>query len=87
MYIPPSDRRFWLRSAQFWERTGAKISRVLIAGVVLAELTKQVYSPIDPGVGVLVPSPIDVLGGIARPRRGPQEVARDQAKDEGTGSG
>ncbi|TRW95719.1 methyltransferase domain-containing protein [Paracoccus sp. M683] len=76
LYIPPSDRRFWLRSAQFWERTGARISRVLIAGVVLAELTKQVHGPAGSGSGVHVPSPIEVLGGIARPRPGRQEVAR-----------
>ncbi|AUH63628.1 class I SAM-dependent methyltransferase [Paracoccus zhejiangensis] len=78
LYIPPSDRRFWLRSAQFWERTGTRISRVLIAGVVLAELSKQVLGPVGTGVGVHVPSPIEVLGGITRPRPGRQEVARHQ---------
>lgn len=77
LYIPPSDRRFWLRGAQFWERTGVRISRVLIAGVVLAELSKQVQGAIASGASVHVPSPIDVLGGIARPRPGRQEVARD----------
>lgn len=78
VYIPPSDRRFWLRSAEFWERTGTRISRVLIAGVMLAELTKQVQAPVGPGLRVHVPSPIDVLGGIARPRReGQQAMNRD----------
>lgn len=81
LYIPPSDRRFWLRSAQFWERTGARISRVLVAGVVLAELTKQVHSPVGPGVGVHLPSPIEVLGGIARPRPGRQQALRDGRSD------
>lgn len=68
IYIPPSDRRFWLRSAQFWERTGARISRVLVAGVILVELTKQTRAPIGPGVKIHVPSPLEILDGVARPR-------------------
>lgn len=68
LYIPPSDRRFWLRSAQFWERTGAKIARLLIAGVVVAEFGKQVSAPAKPGKAVVVPSPLEVLEGIRSPR-------------------
>ncbi|AXC49638.1 methyltransferase domain-containing protein [Paracoccus suum] len=67
LYIPPSDRRFWLGSAQIWERAGARISSFLVAGVVLAEFTKQVRAPLPPGSKVLVPSPLGVLEGIARP--------------------
>lgn len=68
LYIPPSDRRFWLRSAQMWERTGTRIARLLIAGVVVTEFSKQVPAPVGPGRAVVVPSPLDVLGGIRRPR-------------------
>lgn len=68
LYIPPSDRRFWLRSAQFWERTGARISKVLIAGILLVELTKKTRGLVGPGAPATVPSPLEVLGGIARPR-------------------
>lgn len=68
VYIPPSDRRFWLRSAQMWERTGTRISRVLIAGVVLVELSKQTRAPAGPGVKVHVPSPLDILDGVGLPR-------------------
>ncbi len=68
LYIPPSDRRFWLRSAQFWERTGTRISKVLIAGILLVELTKKTRGAIGPAVPATVPSPLEVLGGIARPR-------------------
>lgn len=81
VYIPPSDRRFWLRTANMWERTGTKISRVLIAGVVLAELTKQVQGAAGVGSGVHVPNPIEVLGGIARPRPKRQEALRRVTKD------
>lgn len=68
LYIPPSDRRFWLGSAQMWERAGGRISSVLVAGVVMAEFTKQVRAPLPPGNAVNVPSPLAVLEGIARPR-------------------
>lgn len=70
VYIPPSDRRFWLGSAQMWEKTGARISRMLIAGVVLIELSKQTRAPVGPGVKVYVPSPLDILDGVSLPRPG-----------------
>ncbi|MDO5621351.1 MAG: hypothetical protein Q4G24_07770 [Paracoccus sp. (in: a-proteobacteria)] len=67
LYVPPSDRRFWLRTAGWWEKTGAGISRMLVAGVVLAEVSKQMRAPNGPGLRVTVPSPLQVLGGMARP--------------------
>lgn len=68
LYIPPSDRRFWLKSAQLWERTGSRIASALVAGVLIVELSKQVHAPAGPGLHVTVPSPLEVLEGIARPR-------------------
>ena len=68
LYIPPSDRRFWLKSAQMWERTGLRISQVLVAGVVLTEFSKQVQAPTGRVHRVSVPSPLDLLEGIARPK-------------------
>lgn len=68
LYIPPSDRRFWLKSAHVWERAGLRISQVLVAGVVLTEFSKQVQAPIGRLHRVAVPSPLEVLGGIARPK-------------------
>lgn len=68
LYIPPSDRRFWLRSAQMWERTGSRISQVLVAGVLIGEFSKQVPAPIGKPRRVAVPSPLDLLEGIARPK-------------------
>lgn len=69
VYIPPSDRRFWLRSAQFWERTGRRVSRLLIAGVVLVELSKQTPAPVGPGLKIRVPNPLEILDGV-RPKPG-----------------
>lgn len=76
LYIPPSDRRFWLKSAQMWERTGARISQVLVAGVVLTEFSKQVQAPVGRGQRVRVPSPLDVLGGMSRPQPAGQRAGR-----------
>ena len=83
IYIPPSDRRFWLKSAQMWERTGTRIASMLVAGVVLAELAKQVQAPVGPGSRVSVPSPLKVLEGIARPR--PSGRPAGQRAREGDG--
>ncbi|WP_410219250.1 hypothetical protein [Paracoccus sp. (in: a-proteobacteria)] len=83
VYIPPSDRRFWLRSAQFWERTGARISRVLIAGVILVELTKQTRAPAGPGVRIHVPSPREILDGVVRPVSRPGSKAAPVGRGTG----
>ncbi|MFV0411299.1 MAG: methyltransferase domain-containing protein [Paracoccus sp. (in: a-proteobacteria)] len=68
IYIPPSDRRFWLRGAMGWERLGNRIASVLVAGVTWAEFSKQVQSPVGPGRRLSVPSPLGVLEGLSRPR-------------------
>ncbi len=68
VYIPPSDRRFWLKTAQLWERTGTRIAAVLIAGVVVAEFSKQTPAPVGPAQRVVIPSPLELLDGIRRPR-------------------
>lgn len=68
LYIPPSDRRFWLKSAQMWERTGKKISNMLVAGVIFSEYSKQVAAPVGRGFRITMPSPLNVLEGMARPR-------------------
>jgi hypothetical protein len=69
LYVPPIGRKWFLRSAIAWERTGATLSAPF-AGVHIVEATKQVYRAIpvrerrrlvpalDP---VLAPSP----GGAA----------------------
>ena len=45
LYVPPIPRRWFLRSAVAWERTGATLSAPF-AGVHIVEATKQVYRPI-----------------------------------------
>lgn len=67
LYIPPSDRRFWLRSARMWEDFGLRMSRVLAAGVVMAEISKQVHAPLRPGLGARVRRPLRILEGAPTP--------------------
>jgi SAM-dependent methyltransferase len=45
LYVPPIARRWFLRSAVAWERTGASLSAPF-AGVHIVEATKQVYRAI-----------------------------------------
>jgi len=71
LYVPPIQRKWFLRSAGAWERTGARLSAPF-AGVHIVEATKQVYRAIPtrrerrrlvPALEpVLAPSP----GGAAR---------------------
>jgi SAM-dependent methyltransferase len=66
LYVPPIPRRWFLRSAGAWERTGSTLSAPF-AGVHIVEATKQVYRTIParrerrrlvPALKpVLVPSP------------------------------
>ena len=78
VYIPPSDRRFWLRGAQMWERTGQRISRMLIAGVVMIEVSKQTRAPVGPGIKIQVPNPLDILDGVRIARPGKAKVAQSK---------
>ncbi len=45
LYVPPISRKWFLRSAAAWERTGATLSAPF-AGVHIVEATKQVYRAI-----------------------------------------
>jgi SAM-dependent methyltransferase len=71
LYIPPTSRRFWLRSAAMWERMGTRLSSVLAGGVVMIEVSKQVYAPTRPGLAAAVRKPLKVLEGLPAPAPGP----------------
>jgi SAM-dependent methyltransferase len=67
LYAPPSHKRFWLKTAQMWERFGRSISWPLAGGVLMVEASKQVYARTPGGTPEAVRRPLKVLGGIARP--------------------
>jgi SAM-dependent methyltransferase len=61
LYMPPSDRRFWLRTAEFWERTGRRLLPWRAGGVLMVEATKQVHVPMRGGLGATVHRPRRLL--------------------------
>jgi SAM-dependent methyltransferase len=69
LYMPPIERRWFLRSAVAWERTGATVSAPF-AGVHLVEATKQVYRAIPAHKKKLVPRLKPVLEPVLAPSPG-----------------
>lgn len=66
LFAPPSGSRFWLRTAEFWERIGRK-APWLVGGVLMVEATKQVYAPTRGGLAQAVRKPLRVLEGVGQP--------------------
>ncbi len=61
LYQPPSERRFWRKTAGMWESLGGKLSVVAAGGVLLVEATKRVQAPTGPGLRETVRKPLEVL--------------------------
>ncbi len=81
LFAPPSHSRFWLRTADFWERMGRKIGPWAAGGVLMVEVSKQVYAPTRGGLKSAVRKPRKVLEGIPiglpAPRLSPGAVRAD----------
>ncbi|WP_306004994.1 class I SAM-dependent methyltransferase [Aquicoccus porphyridii] len=60
LYQPPSARRFWRRTAAFWERVGRSVPMIAPGGVLMVEASKRVPAP-SGGLGVRVRRPISIL--------------------------
>ena len=67
LFFPPSEKPFWLRSGQMWEKMGRKVSNRFASGVIIVEVTKQVPAPPRPGLSEAVKRPLRVLEGLAQP--------------------
>ncbi len=67
LFAPPSERRFWLRTAQFWEGSGRRFMPWLAGGVLIVEVSKQIYAPTRGGLGAVVRRPLKALEGVGRP--------------------
>ena len=61
LYQPPSERRFWRKTAGMWERLGGHLSLVAVGGVLLVEAGKRVHAPSPPGLRATVRKPLEVL--------------------------
>ena len=67
LFQPPAEQHFWLRTGQFWERAGRRISNRYAGGVLIVEACKQVAAPTQPGLPERVRRPLSILDGIATP--------------------
>lgn len=65
LYQPPSKRRFWRKTAGFWEKAGRKMPLVAAGGVVMVEVTKQIPAPKRPGLSQKVRKPSLVIRPVA----------------------
>ena len=72
LYQPPSTRRFWMKTAPFWEKTGRSIPAIMAGGVMMVLASKK-HPPSRRGVGerARVLNPLEVLtpkpAGKAKP--------------------
>ena len=66
LYQPPSVRRFWRKTASFWEQVGQGLPILAAGGVLVVEVSKQVYAGRRPGLPEKA-GPIKVLEGLAAP--------------------
>lgn len=71
LYGPPSERRFWLRTAGLWERMGKRLGSQLMAGALIVEASKQVYVMPRGGTPEAIKGPLEVLEGLAGGKRRP----------------
>ncbi|MHA3913676.1 class I SAM-dependent methyltransferase [Halovulum sp. GXIMD14793] len=76
LYTPPSERRFWLRTAPLWEGLGQRFEIQMMAGVVIVEASKQVYIKPKSGSAVSVKGTLEVLEGLAGPKPAAEAAPR-----------
>ena len=77
LFVPPTEHRFWLKTADFWERSGQRFIPWLAGGVLMVEASKQSYAPRKPGLGAVVRRPLGVLEGVRQPVATPSLHAAD----------
>jgi SAM-dependent methyltransferase len=70
LYAPPSEARFWLRTAPLWESLGSRITTALAGGVLLLEVSKQVHAP-RRGLRAVVKRPLRALDVLPAPAAEP----------------
>jgi SAM-dependent methyltransferase len=72
LFFPPSERRFWIRSARSLERAGRRWAPEALGGVLLVEAIRRDTAP--RGLKVAARRPVRVLDGV--PQAGAQPAWR-----------
>jgi len=71
LYMPPSDKQFWLRTHKFWEPLGRRLRSKILAGALLVEASKQVYIKPKGRAAESIKRPLEVLEGLTKPKPEP----------------
>ncbi len=61
LYQPPSEKRFWRKTAGMWERLGGRMAFVRAGGVLMVQATKRVHASTGTGLRETVRKPLEVL--------------------------
>ena len=67
LYMPPSYRRFWLKSGNLIEKTGQRLPTIMAGGVLMVEATKLIRPPSGTVTKDAVKRPIKALDGLLKP--------------------
>ncbi len=67
LYMPPSFRRFWLRSGSLLEKTGQRIPTIMAGGVLMVEVSKLVRPPSGRVAKTPEKRSIKALDGVLKP--------------------
>jgi len=67
LYAPPKHSKLRLRILTWLENLRLKMSLPVASGVLLVEVSKQVFAPTRPGLAARVRKPLSVIEGIANP--------------------
>ncbi len=71
LYLPPSEKRFWMRTHKFWETVGRRLQSKLMAGALVIEASKQIYVRPKGGAAESIKRPLEVLEGLTKPKPEP----------------
>lgn len=71
LFIPPSEKRFWLRTAKIWEQIGKRLHSRIMAGALIVEATKQIYVMPRGSAAESIKRPLEVLEGLSKPKPEP----------------
>lgn len=67
LYQPPSEKRFWRKTAGMWERLGGNLSFIAAGGVLMVQASKRVHAPTGRGLRETVRKPLEVLKPKPKP--------------------
>jgi len=68
LFMPPSHKKFWLRTARYWEGFSHQFPAPFAAGVLIVEAAKRQQAPVAHGLGAVVRTRLEGLDGMIKPK-------------------